>query len=494
MRPALNFLTDELKTKVVDEAKTILCEMGMQIRNRNTLALLADHGNRIDEKKMHVWFTEKSISQALSTVPGKFKLYDVHGNETHHFGEYNVHFTPGSSALNILDHSTKKIRKVLTSDYIGYAKLISGLPLYRAQSTAMIPCDVHESISDSYRLFLSLLYCEKPVITGSFTIDSVKVMKDFLLAVRGSEVSLAQKPLAVFTCCPLSPLKWGDVTPQNLLELAEFSIPVEIVSMPLSGFNAPVTLIGTLTQLAAEIMSGIVIGQLAKPGLPMLWGGSPAIFDVRYETTPLGAPETIMIDCANNEIGKFLGIPTQAYVSLSDSKRIDAQAGIETSMGATMAALSGVNSISGPGMLDFENCQSLEKLVVDHEICSAISRILQGFEEHETFPVIPLMQELIHEQHLLVADHTRKYLRSEHTFPGTVIDRTTGARFIKDGEYDLEERAHREVTAIIDDYKPSGLSKESMQEIINLMKVEAKKFGEEELPEYEGVQGSIMQS
>ncbi len=485
MRPFLNFLNDETKKKVIDEAKSILCEMGMQIQNRNALALLADHGNRIDDKKMHVWFTEKSISQALSTVPGHFKLYDVNGNETHHFGEYNVHFTPGSSALKILDHRTKKIRTVLTPDYIEYAKLVSGLPLYQAQSTAMIPCDVHEGISDSYRLFLSLLYCEKPVITGSFTIDSVKVMKDFLLAVRGSESALAQKPLAVFTCCPLSPLKWGDVTPQNLLDLAELSIPVEIVSMPLSGLNAPVTLIGTLTQLAAEILSGIVIGQLAKPGFPMLWGGSPAIFDVRYETTPLGAPEIIMIDCANNEIGKFLEIPTQAYVSLSDSKRIDAQAGLETSMGATLAALSGINSISGPGMLDFENCQSLEKLVVDHEICSAVSRFIQGFEENETFPIIPLMQELMSERHLLIADHTRKYLRSEHTFPGSVIDRATEARFLNEGGYDLEERAHREVVRIINDYTPSNLSKEAKSGIIKLMKAEASKFGQKDLPAFD---------
>jgi trimethylamine---corrinoid protein Co-methyltransferase len=226
----------------------------------------------------------------------------------------------------------------------------------------------------------------------------------------------------------------------------------------------------------------------------MLWGGSPAVFDVRYETTPLGAPETIMIDCANNEIGKFLGIPTQAYVSLSDSKRIDAQAGLETSMGAALAALSGVNSISGPGMLDFENCQSLEKLVVDHEICSAVSRIIQGFEEHETFPIIPLMRELMKEQHLLIADHTRKYHRSEHTPPGVVIDRANEARFLKEGGYDLEERAHREIVRIVDDHKPSGLYRESMREIVDLMKAEANKFGQEELPEYEDPPGSLMLS
>jgi len=82
----------------------------------------------------------------------------------------------------------------------------------------------------------------------------------------------------------------------------------------------------------------------------------------------MGAVETMMLDCANSEIGKRLGMPTQGYIALSDAKQLDTQAGFETGMSATLAALSGINSISGPGMLDFESCHSLEKLIVDHEI------------------------------------------------------------------------------------------------------------------------------
>ena len=119
--------------------------------------------------------------------------------------------------------------------------------------------------------------------------------------------------------------------------------------MPLSGFMAPVTLVGSLVQHTAETLSGVVISQLASPGAPALYGGSPAIFDIRYETTPMGAVETMMIDCAYSEIGKHLGLPTQAYIGLSDAKQLDAQAGLETSMGATLAALAGINSVSGPG-------------------------------------------------------------------------------------------------------------------------------------------------
>ena len=101
-------------------------------------------------------------------------------------------------------------------------------------------------------------------------------------------------------------------------------------------------------------------------------------FDMRRGTTPMGAVETMMIDGGYVEIGKHLGLPTQAYMALSDSKSVDYQAGMETAMGAIVAAVSGVNNISGPGMLDFESCQSLEKLVLDNEICGMAQRLAAG--------------------------------------------------------------------------------------------------------------------
>ncbi|MFQ5628088.1 MAG: trimethylamine methyltransferase family protein, partial [bacterium] len=340
-----------------------------------------------------------------------------------------------------------------------------------------------EQISDSYRLFLSLLYCQKPVVTGTFSAEGFDVMKDLQLAVRGTENALREKPLTVFSCCPTSPLKWSDLTSQNLLDCAHFSIPVEIIAMPLSGFIAPVTLTGTLIQHTAESLSGIVISQLANPGTPLLYGGSPAIFDVRYETTPMGAIETMMIDCAYNEIGKSLGLSTQAYISLSDAKQLDAQAGLETGIGATLAALAGINNISGPGMLDFESCQSLEKLVVDHEICGMVYRLLQGIQPKDDFPALPLFQELLQEKHLIIAEHTRRYLREEQYFPGPAISRANSARWQAEGATTIGERAHSEVEKLIGGYEPVGLGGEIEKDLVNIMEKAARGCGQEHLPE-----------
>lgn len=483
MRPKIRFLSDELIQQIISEARQILCTLGVDLQNREVLALLADHGAEVDMDALHVVLTDDLIDTALKSVPASFPLHDVHEARTLDLGGDNVYFTPGSAALNVLDHASGELRRPATRDYVEYVKVVGGLEHIASQSTAMIAADVHEQIQDSYRLFLSLLYGEKPVVTGTFTIESFEVMKDLQVAVRGSEEELRGKPLTIFSCCPTSPLKWSDVTAQNVVDCARYGIPIELISMPLAGFMSPVTLVGTLIQHTAETLSGVVISQLAVPGAPLLYGGSPAIFDVRYETTPMGAVETMMIDCAYCEIGKHLGMPTQAYISLSDAKQLDAQAGLESGMGATLAALSGINNISGPGMLDFESCQSLEKLVLDNEICGMVARLIEGITPKEDFPALGLMEELLREQHLLISEHSRRYLREEHFFPGPVIDRANRSRWLAEGGTTLGDRAHAEVERLLAAYEPSSLAEEKKEELVRLMEAEARRHGQDSLPE-----------
>ncbi len=482
MRPTVRFLSDALIGQIIAEGRKILCTLGVEIHNDGVVALLADHGARIDKATRRVYFAEDLIDRALALAPHSFKLYNLMGEEAVDLSGSRVNFTPGSAAITILDGNTNKMRKPTSADYVRYAKLMGGMINIASQSTAMIPSDVHERISDSYRLYLSLLHCEKPVVTGAFTIEAFRIMKELQLAVRGSEKNLADKPLTVFSCCPTSPLKWSDVTSQNLVDCARHSIPVEYISMPLSGFMAPVTLVGTLIQHTAETLSGLVMSQLVNPGTPVLYGGSPAFFDVRYETTPMGAISTMMIDCAYNEIGKHLHLPTQAYIGLSDSKHLDAQAGLESSMGATLAALAGINNVSGPGMLDFESCFSLEKLVTDNEICGMALRMVRGIEAKEDFPSAPIFEELLREKHLLISEHTRKFLKEEDYVPGPVIGRANRMRWESEGASSLIERARHEVESIIGAARPPRISEDVRRELTGLMAGEARRHGMDRLP------------
>jgi len=483
VQPRFQQLDDDLAERIITEAKTVLAEVGADINDEQTRSLLADHGAGVDGAEGRVRIGESMVEAALDTTPLSFSLYDVLGEETHVFEGRRTHFTPGSAAINILDRASGEIRPAVTSDLVALARLVSGLERYDAQSTALVASDVPEAISDSYRLFLGLLHCEKPAVTGAFTIEGFAVIRDLLLAVRGSADELAARPVAMVTCCPTSPLRWTDEGSRNLMDCARLGIPAEIVPVPLTGFMAPVTLVGTLIQHTAEVLSGVVIAQLVQPGTPLLFGGSPAIFDVRYETTPMGAVETTMLTCAAAEIGRRLGLPTQGYIGLSDSKALDAQAGLETGIGATLAALTGIDNVSGPGMLDFESCQSLEKLVVDHEICLMTDRLRAGIEPREDFPSRPLFEELLAEKHLLIADHTRRHLRSELTFPGPVVDRTSRARWLEEGAATLGDRAAREVDRITAEYTPSRIGDEVRRDLEEVMTAAARAHGMDELPE-----------
>jgi trimethylamine--corrinoid protein Co-methyltransferase len=483
LRPTLRLLSDELIRQILTEAYDILEHLGVEVHNPGLLDLLAEHGARVDRALNRAFLPEPLVRKALATAPSSFKLYDVLGQETHDFAGYSVYFTPGSAALNVLDSSSGAIRRPATADYVEYAKLVCRLDNLASQSTALIPADVPERMSDSYRLYLSLLLGEKPVVTGCFTVESFKVMLAMQVAVRGTAAALAEKPLAVFSCCPTAPLRWSNVTSQNVIDCARAGVPVEFISMPLSGFMAPVTLVGTLIQHTAETLSGVIISQVAQPGAPMLYGGSPAVFDIRRETTPMGAVETMMTDCAYSEIGRFLGLPTQAYISLSDAKQLDAQAGLESGIGATLAALAGVNEISGPGMLDFESCLSLEKLVLDNDICGMALRLVRGIEPHEDFPARPLFEEMLREKHLLIAKHTRRWLKTEHYFPSAVIDRANRGRWLQEGGTTLVERARREKERLLRTWQPSRLELGIKAELVQLIAAEARAHGMDRLPE-----------
>jgi trimethylamine--corrinoid protein Co-methyltransferase len=196
----------------------------------------------------------------------------------------------------------------------------------------------------------------------------------------------------------------------------------------------------------------------------------------------MGAIETMMIDCAYSEIGKHLNLPTQAYISLSDAKELDAQAGLESGIGAVLAALSGINNISGPGMLDFESCLSLEKLVLDNEICGMAYRLITGIEPKEDFPSIGLFRELLEEKHMLISEHTRRHLKTEHFFPGPVIDRARRSKWEEKGSLTLGERAHRQVEKLLESYQPPDKPEDAKKELTKLMTEEARRHGLNSLP------------
>ncbi|OGD12781.1 MAG: hypothetical protein A2Y86_00045 [Candidatus Aminicenantes bacterium RBG_13_62_12] len=483
-RPKLEILGGALVERIVDEGLTLLETQGVMIENAEALQLLGDAGAVVDRASQRARLGRKLVEGCLASTPSAITLYDRSGEKAFAVGGDEVHFDPGSAAVTLLDHDTQEERKAATADLVDFYKLVETLEHIHFQSTGLISSDVPAEVSDCYRLYLGLCLSSKPFVTGTFRVEGFRPMKDFLVAIRGGERELRLKPLAIFDACPSPPLKWSNLTAQSLLDAARAGIPSELISMGLTGATSPVTIAGTLVQHVAENLCGLAICQAAAKGAPVIFGGSPASFDMRKGTTPMGAIETIMIDSAYAQIGKFLKLPTHAYMGLSDAKVNDPQAGFETAMGAVLGALSGINVISGPGMLDFESSQSLEKLVIDDGICAMVYRLLAGIAQRDDPIALDVFEGFTPDMTFLSHPHTRQWYRKEHILAG-LVDRDPYEAWVTAGRTSIVDKAHADVRRRLGKYDALPLADPVRKEIDKIMAAYARSSGVGRLPVWE---------
>jgi trimethylamine--corrinoid protein Co-methyltransferase len=463
IRPKITLLDKEHKNLIFEEAKFILETHGIFLENQEAIRIFEKNG--INYKNNRFFLPSDLVDKCLASVPNEITLYDREGNEHISLKEDQVHFDPGSAAIFILDENTGEIREALSDDFIRFSKIVEHLKYIQAQSTALIYNDVPKLAQDWHRLYIALSNCYKPVVTGTFRKESFSIMRELLLTCRRSEKDLEQKPLAIFDACPSPPLKWSDLTTQSLIDAARSMIPSEFVSMPLAGANAPITLIGSITQHCAECLAGVVIAQLSKRGAPLIWGGSPAVFDMKQGTTPMGAIETMMINIGAIEMGKFLKMPTHAYMSLSDAKVPDTQAGLEAGIGGILAGLAGINMVSGPGMIDFESTQSIEKLLIDNDIIGMVKRFIDGIEDYGTPFALEILRDYGQKEELLSHPSTLKYFRKELFFPSSIIDRMTRDAWKVSGSKSARKRAKEEALKLLKKKSTNPISESLAKEL-----------------------------
>lgn len=491
MQPKLSLLNDELIARIIQEAYQLMIKPGIKVQNAEARSLLADAGAQVDEETLVVKIPGQIVHKALETVPHEFFLFDYDGNPKVQYGGDAVQFDPGSSGITVLDPITLEHKTAETADLVRIIKVAENLPQYDAQSTAVVCDDVPKELHDLYRLYLVMLYSKKPIVTGAFTNKTVHQMIDMLAIFAGGLDKLREQPRAIFDVCPSPPLIWSNFGAGNLITLARAGVPAEIVSMPLAGAASPVTLLGSVTQHAAECLSGIAIHQLAHAGSPIVWGGAPAIFDMRKGGTPFGAVETAMIGSSYAQVGKSFGLPTHAYLGATESKLLDTQAGLESGVGAMIGALSGINMISGSGMLDSLVCQSAEKLVTDAEGVAMAKRMVQGMKIHtETLATGFYEGVNFKGGDFLKQRITMQLFQKEQHLPGKVVDRDSMRGWKESGSMDTFTRAKIRVDEILASYKRPELDPAKEAELYAFVLDLAKKAGIEHLPMLEDVQSA----
>ncbi|MDH4109056.1 MAG: trimethylamine methyltransferase family protein [Gammaproteobacteria bacterium] len=455
MRPKLKTLSDELTRQIVDEAMRLMAETGMEIRGPNMKARLLEHGLKTDKSGKRVLFPRDVVERAIETAPSSFTLHDRDGKPYTEIGGNNVHYVPGSSGLKILDHRSGETRLANSTDFIEYARICDGLEHIAYLATAFSTNkDIEPQVSDAWRLYMTLTTSKKPVVSGAFGEHGVTRMADMMQLFRKDRADLVAKPMSIFTITATGNFRFGEDSCQNLLDCADAGIPVEIVPVTLMGLIAPVTLVGALVFHCVDVLTGITMAQVVRPGTPVLFGGAPATFHMKAASSPMAAIEAQHLNVAYVEIAKSLGLPTQAYMALSDGKFLDAQAGGETFSSALLAAIAGVNSVSGPGMLDFVLTFSLPKLVFDNEVCGQSLHFVREIRVLDDLPATGLVRDLMEHDHLITSPHTLQHWPQELYLTDPVIDRENRESWQKAGSKDLLTRATEEVERRLAAYRP----------------------------------------
>lgn len=465
MRAALRILEPELIDRIVDEAFDVLARQGVLIEDPHARERLAGLGLGADAATHRVVMPRDVVERAVASAPSSIPLFSRDGELAATLEGDRVHFVPASSALRILDHRTGEVREAGTADFVEYVKLADGLKNIAYLSTAFIPKDIPQDIADAWRLYLVLAHSRRPVVSGAFTSYGVPRMGELMAMFRSGREELAAKPMAIFTCCPNTPLRWGEDPVSNILDCAEWGIPIEIVPVLLLGMISPSTTVGALVLHTAEVLSGLTIAQLARPGTPVVFGGAPASFHMQLMTNPMTAVEALQVYCGYAQVAKRLSLPTQAYMALSDSKFNDPQAGMETGVGAFLAAAAGINSVSGPGMLDYVNCFSFEKLVFDDEVVAHALRFVRPVEPRGDLPARELMDELVRDKHLLTSEHTLEHWPEELYLPGAMVDRTNWDQWQTQGSRDWKARALEAIDEKLSEYEEEPLPAATHDEI-----------------------------
>ena len=304
MRPTVSIIDDQLIDRILTEAKQILAKVGIEVMGAALRERLLDHGFKQDSRSGRVLFPPERVDQAIAATPRTFTLFNRDGKPHAELGADTVHFVPGSSAVQVLDHRTGQTRPATTTDFVEFVRLADGLPHLAYLATAFSTSDIEPQVSDAWRLYLCLTNSIKPVVSGAFTAHGTPRMAEMMQLFRYDKADLTARPLAIFTITPTGLFRYSEDSCQNLIDCVEWGIPIEIVPVTLMGLIAPVTPVGATVVHVADVLAGLTMAQVIKPGTPLLFGGAPAAFHMKSTASPMAAVEALRLDLAYVAVAK----------------------------------------------------------------------------------------------------------------------------------------------------------------------------------------------
>ncbi len=449
-------LTKEQIRQIHQASLTVLEHTGIHVENEQALALYRQGGARVDGNRVHI--TQAMIEKALETVSARVLLAGRDPEQDVVLEDKRVYAGTGGSPTMVLDPGADTVRPSTLRDLADLARLADALQHCDFIVIPLHPTDVPDEDVPINRFYTCLTHSGKHIMGGVWSIEGARQVIEMGAMIAGGSEALRERPfISAITSWMVSPLHLDTGVTDILIEWCKHGLPVALSSAPMAGSTSPVTLAGTLTQLNAEQLSGIVLSQLVRPGTPVLAGYIPGVADMRSGGYLGGAVEFGMMQAAAAQLAHFYRVPIYGSGGMSDSKLPDAQAGYEKMATFLLAAMGGCNYIHHAlGMITNMSAASLEQAVIDDEIVGMAMRALRGIEVTEDSLAVEAIHRVGPGGHYLMESHTLQFMRSEFFYP-PLADRQNRAMWEAGGKKDTRARAIARVETLLWKHQPPGL-------------------------------------
>ena len=371
-------LSEDDKSLVHRESLKILEHAGILLESLKVREMLKTKGCIVDEEAMIVKFPPHLVENALKSAPGRFRLGGLDPKNDMYLGEGNTYIATDGQACFVYDTEKCERRETTMKDVVESARIFDALDYLHCYWPIVSASDVPVETRTLCELVRGLRVLGKHFQTDVFSAGQAGYYIKLLDTILGSREKVIERKIFSSCCCPVSPLIYEGEMMEGNLALAEIDAPILILPMPISGTTAPMSLLGTVIQNNAEVLAGLTIFQLNKPGTPIIYGSAPGILDMKSTLFCTASPEGALENAACGEMAKYYGLPCLISTGCSESKAPDIQAGREKAASLVPCAMVKPDILCGVGLVDTCNLYYPELLILDEDSIGYGMRIAAG--------------------------------------------------------------------------------------------------------------------
>ncbi len=458
----LTFITPEQIESIHAATLRILNETGVAVKHAGARELLTSHGARIEKERILIppELVEKCIAQA-----GKRVTIRGRGGATKTLGDGNLYFHNLGGARDVIEADTGKKHFATVQDIVDSTRLLDALENCHTITPFFTPQDVPGDLMSLAMYGHAIPNTVKP-LQG----PGVQYAPEARVVVRMAEVIGTPNEILTLAVSPVSPLTIPDHEVDAIFEIARLGISFGPLPCPTAGATAPMSIAGALAQQNAEVLMCVVLAQLTRPGLPIIYCGRLAMMEPRTGISVWGGVELALASAGTVQLGHRYGFAVNVYGFSTNAHSLDLQNGFERANNAMIPALAGADELSGIGEMEAGVSGSFAQMVVDNEFAASVLRARRGFEVNDDALAVELFGPVMDgSRNFLGQKHTMKYLRAGETLLTKLHERGAWETWERGGRPELARRAQAEAERILREHVVEPLEEKQERELDRIL-------------------------